>query len=265
MELPLVSIITIVYNGAQYITTAIDSVLNQTYQRIEYIVIDGGSTDGTLDIVNSYGERIARLISEKDKGISDAFNKGLALASGEIIGIINADDFYEPDAVQKAVGSFQDYDVVYGNLRLWKDGQPDFILHGNHAFITNEMTINHPTVFVRRSCYELYGKFDLLYKCAMDYDLLLRFYVNGARFKYIDATIANMRWEGMSDTQWKLGCIETLAIKNKYLPGQKFRNQLYFYKHISAIALPKFLQKAKLGFISRIYRKNFSRVKKTYD
>jgi glycosyltransferase involved in cell wall biosynthesis len=264
-QLPLVSIITIVYNGEKFIRHAVESVISQTYPRIEYIVIDGGSRDATLSILNEYKDSINHLVSEKDKGISDAFNKGLKIATGDLIGIINADDFYEKDTVKLVVNNLGDSAVIYGNLRLWKSGKPDFILHGNHSFITNEMTINHPTVFVRRSCYEAYGGFDERYKCAMDYDLLLRLYINNCKFKYLDATLANMRWEGMSDTNWKLGCQESLAIKNRYMPQKKLRNRLYYYKHISAIGLPKFLHKLNLGFMSKLYRENFSRVKKTYD
>jgi hypothetical protein len=179
--------------------------------------------------------------------------------------MINADDWYEASTVGKAVENIRNYDVVYGDLRLFKDGKTDFILKGNHAYLEKEMTINHPTVFVKKSCYDQFGMFDEKYKCAMDYDLMLRFYVNHCRFKYVPGLLTNMRWNGFSDARWLMGCRETLAIKNVYLPERKLRNRLYFYKHVLAIAVPKFLQKIKMDLLTKTYRSRFSRVKKTYE
>lgn len=262
---PLVSIITIVYNGGKYIENAIRSVMQQTYGPIEYIIIDGGSTDTTLSIIKRYDSFINHWISEKDAGISDAFNKGLRLVKGEIIGILNADDWYEPGTVEKAVNRMVDCDVVYGDMRLWKGGKMDFLLKANHSLLEREMTINHPTVFVRRSCYDRFGFFDTHYKCAMDYDMILRFAVNGCRFGYIPELLTNMSWEGFSDTRWLLGCRETLAIKNKYLPNRKWRNQIYFYRHVAAISIPKFMIWIGLERVVRIYRSLFSRQQKVYE
>lgn len=262
---PLVSIITIVYNGEKHLQQTIESVLGQSYKHIEYLVIDGGSTDNSLNIIRSFDDRITGWKSEKDRGISDAFNKGLAMAKGEIIGIINADDWYEPDAVEKAVGLIKESDIVYGDLRLIKDGKSDFVLKGNHQFLESEMTINHPTVFVRKTCYDRWGIFDEKYKCAMDYELMLRFKTSGSKFRHIPFVLANMRWEGMSDSKWLLGCQETLNIKNKFFPQKKFSNRLYFYKHVFAIWISKFLARLRLGAITRAYRSQISRVKKVYD
>jgi glycosyltransferase involved in cell wall biosynthesis len=262
---PLVSIITIVYNGERHIADTIRSVQRQTYRNIEYLVIDGGSTDGTIGIIQQFGDTVSVLVSEKDEGISDAFNKGLRRATGEIVGMINADDWYEEDAVEIAVSNLQDADVVYGDLRLWSEGRTDFIVKGDHRYLNKEMTVNHPTVFVRKTCYDQLGFFDKSYKCAMDYDLMLRLLVNNFRFKYISAVLANMRWEGLSDTQWMLGCRETLAIKNKHFPRRKLLNRLYFYKHVAAIGVPKILKKFGLGFLTRVYRSSFARVRKVYE
>jgi glycosyltransferase involved in cell wall biosynthesis len=262
---PLVSIITIVYNGERYIADCIRSIQRQTYPNIEYIIVDGGSTDDTLSIIGQFPDAVTRLISEKDDGISDAFNKGLKLATGEIIGIINTDDWYEDDAIEKAVDVIRNADVVYGDLRFWKKEGVDFVAKGDHLHLKNEMTINHPTVFVRKSCYERFGTFDKQYKCAMDYDLLLRLLINGCRFSYVPAILANMRWGGFSDSRWMVGVRETLTIKNNYLPNRRLRNRLYFYRQILAISLPKFLQRLGLHFFTRLYRSNFARVKKVYE
>ena len=155
---PLVSIITIVYNGENYLEQAINSVVQQSYQNIEYIIIDGGSTDQSISIIKKYESKIRAWISEPDKGIADAFNKGLARASGDVIGFINADDWYEPDAVQKVVENINGADIVYGDLRLWRDKKVDFIVEGDHMHLEDEMTLNHPTVFVRKLVYDQFGQ-----------------------------------------------------------------------------------------------------------
>src|SRR5579872_4506056 len=255
---PLVSIITIVYNGERHIADAIRSVQRQTYPRIQYIVVDGGSTDNTLGIVEKFGDVVTDLITERDDGISDAFNKGLARAKGEIIGIINADDWYEDGAVDKAVKAMENADVVYGDLLYWKDEQPDFISEGDHRLLTREMTVNHPTVFVRKSCYDRFGGFDKRYRYAMDYDLLLRLSVNGCRFNHIAEVVANMRWGGLSDNRWMRGVRETLAIKDKYLVRRRLLNRMYFFKQVVAIGLPRYLQKIGLGHLVKAYRRSAS-------
>jgi glycosyltransferase involved in cell wall biosynthesis len=248
-DCPLVSIVTIVYNGERYIADTIRSVAAQSYPNIEYIVVDGGSTDGTLEIAGRFKDTISTIITEKDRGISDAFNKGVRIARGEIIGIINADDWYEPNAVAMAVEYLAGSDVAYGDLRQWSEEKAEFIVRGDHHLLTREMTVNHPTVFVRRECYQRFGLFDEQYKCAMDYDLVLRLFRGGCRFIHVPAVLANMRWGGMSDFQWKLGCRETLQIKNKYLPSRRILNRLYYYKHILAIRLQKILKAIRLRFV----------------
>lgn len=262
---PLVTIITIAYNGEKTIADTIRSVEAQKYPNLEYIVVDGGSTDKTLDIVRQFGNVVTTLVSEKDEGISDAFNKGLRLANGSIIGLINADDWYEDGTIEKVVAAMPGSDIVYGDLRLWKDGRTDFIYKGDHNHLVKEMTVNHPTVFVRKECYDRLGYFDKNFRCAMDYDLMLRFLMNGSRFRYVPAVLANMRWEGLSDNKWMLGCRETLTIKNKYLPQRKWRNRLYYYKHVLANGAPRVLKQFGLGFIIRFYRTWFSKVKKVYE
>lgn len=264
MEEPLVSIITIVYNGEEYIEQAILSVLHQTYPNIEYIIVDGGSTDNTASIINKYSNQLHKFISEKDRGISDAFNKGIKMTTGTFIGILNADDWYERHAVEMVIANSKSADVIYGDMKLWNNNEVDFVVKGNHTLLEHEMTLNHPTVFVRRSCYEKFGFFDETYKCAMDYDMLLRLKVNGSRFVHVPHVLANMRWGGFSDAKWLIGCKETLAIKNNYLAHQKFLNQLYFYKHVLAIAIPKFLTRIHLHFIVKMYRSRFSKMKKLY-
>lgn len=265
MTEPVISIITIVYNGENHLEQTIRSVLEQNYANVQYIIIDGGSTDQTVNIIKKYEKNIYYWVSEKDKGISDAFNKGLARATGDIVGIINADDWYEPNAFNRVAAEMGDSDICFGDIQMWKNDRKEFIQKGNLSQLTREMTINHPTAFVKRKVYETYGVFDPHYRCAMDYDLILRFKVNNCRFKYLPYTLANMRWGGNSDKTWKKGCRETLEIKDKYLPGHNLSHRIYYLKHLLAIQAGKTLSRLNLGFITRINRKLFSPVKKIYN
>ncbi|MFN4144381.1 MAG: glycosyltransferase family 2 protein [Runella sp.] len=205
-----VSIITVVYNGASTIQDCIESVLGQTYPNIEYIIIDGLSKDNTEEIVKKYGTKIAVFISEKDAGIYDAMNKGIALATGDVIGILNADDFYHsPDVVQKVVKIFQNSqaDAVYGDLiyvnaddtnkieRYWKSGA-----YAKSRFLYGWMP-PHPTFFLKRKCYEAYGGYRTDLGSAADYELMLRMaYKHQIRLNYLPAIITKMRMGGVSNS-----------------------------------------------------------------
>ena len=262
---PLVSIITIVYNGEKYLEQTIKSVLGQSYPNVEYIIIDGGSKDKTIDIIKKYSSSLAYWVSEKDNGVSDAFNKGIAKAKGEIIGLINADDWYEKTAIENVIKYIGHFDVAYGNLRYWKGEIKDMIVEGSHEFLIREMTLNHPTVFVKAYCYKRFGGFSNEFKYAMDYELLVRLLVNQCRFVHIPFTLANMRWEGISDKQWRKACLEVLQVKNKYWPEKMKENKIYYYKQINAIKLNKFLHKIRFHKTIKFYRKYLSAVKKRYD
>lgn len=185
-----ISIITITYNSEKTIEETILSIINQNYQNIEYIIIDGGSKDNTLNIINKYKTKISKVISEPDNGISDAFNKGIREATGDIIGIINSDDILNIDTLNELNNIIEkepDYDVYYGNGIIFDDRR-------NHVYKPNNkiedilkyMFICHPATFVKKSAYERYGMFNVKYKCAMDFELLSRMYLEGAKFKYFD-------------------------------------------------------------------------------
>ena len=265
MYRPRVSIITIVYNGEQHLEQTIKSVLHQTYPAIEYIIIDGGSTDGSIDIIKKYENQLSYWVSEKDQGVSDAFNKGIRKASGEIVGLINADDWYEKETVERVVRAMESYDVGYGDLRYWKDEKPEVIVKASHHYLVNEMTLNHPTVFIKAKVYKDFGLFSLKYKYAMDYELLLRLKLKGCRFVYIPELLANMRWEGVSDKQWYSACKEVWSIKNVYMPEKKLLHRLYLMKQIASISIGKFLQRIHLHQVVRFYRSRLSPIKKRYQ
>jgi len=204
-----VSIITVVYNNRLTIADAIGSVLSQDYSEIEYIIIDGLSTDGTQEIIQSYGDRITHFVSEKDKGIYDAMNKGLMLAAGDIIGFLNADDVYADNLViERVAAAFSDSsieacyaDLVYVNrfnlnktVRYWKSC--DF----KEGLFEKGWFPPHPTFFVRRNIYEKLGGFDLDYRLAADVELMLRF-LSRYRIKsvYIPEIFVRMRLGGSTN------------------------------------------------------------------
>ena len=173
-----VSIITVVWNNKDIIKDAIDSVLSQSYKDIEYIIIDGASTDGTVDIVKSYGDKITKFISEPDKGLYDAMNKGIKLATGDIIGILNSDDFYtDKYVIEKIVGTFESLhvDSVFADLIYVKPENLTKTVryYDSSKFYPAKFAYGympaHPTFFVRKEIYEKYGVFRTDLKIASDF------------------------------------------------------------------------------------------------
>ncbi len=213
MNNKLVTIITAVYNGKQFLEYAIKSVKMQTYSNIQYIIIDGGSTDGTQEIIKKHTDFIDVWISEKDEGIADAWNKGLKLAKGEIIGFLNADDYYANDSISKVVEAIDTNQncVTYGET-VWIDRETGKELtRHNYKFnpetIYNGFAFCHTSCFVTKGIYDKLGGFDIKYKIAIDTDFLLRCLKNGINFKHID-NATYMRNGGLSEKQEKLAMSE---------------------------------------------------------
>ena len=208
-----VSIITVVYNNRDTIKDAIESVLNQTYKNIEYIIVDGASTDGTVDIVKSYEDKITKFVSGPDNGLYDAMNKGIRLATGDVVGILNSDDFYAANnIIENVVNRFQEesVDSVYGDLeyvdakdakkvvRYWKS-KPF-----NHMLFKQGWHPAHPTFFVKKEIYDKYGVFNTEFKIAADYELMLRFLEkNKISSSYITKVFVKMRLGGESNQSIK--------------------------------------------------------------
>lgn len=206
---PKVTIITVCYNSAKTIEDTIQSVVNQTYNNIEYIIIDGFSTDNTLDIVNNYKNKIAKVISEKDAGLYDAINKGIGLATGEIIANLNSDDFYiDNNVIADVVAKMkaEKSDTLYADLyyvdaidtnkvtRNWVSGN-----YKKGLFFKGWMP-PHPTFFVRKSVYDKYGKFNLELKSAADYEIMLRFiHKHECSISYLPRVVVRMRIGGVSN------------------------------------------------------------------
>jgi len=217
-----VSIITPVYNRAKTLEHCIQSVQKQTYPHLEHIIIDGGSIDGTIEIIKKYEDKIAHWISEPDKGIYDAMNKGIKAARGDIIGILNSDDFCVDENVIETVVKNMDeanVDSCYGDLvyidrndtkkvlRYWKSGE-----FNKKKFRFGWMP-PHPTFFVKREIYEKYGLFNLDFPLAADYEIMLRFlYKYGVSSVYIPKVLVKMRSGGTS----KPGSYTIKSVKENY-------------------------------------------------
>lgn len=226
-----ISIITAVYNNKDSIVDAIKSVQNQTYYNIEHIIIDGGSTDGTVELIESLDYQPTVFISEPDTGIYDALNKGIIKASGDVIGFMHSDDMYDSErSVQKIADSFQNVvDMVYGDLqyvrkddiksivRYWKSGE----------YSTKKLRRGwmppHPTVYLRREVYEKYGLFDTSFRIAADYDYMLRVLSDNTRvFKYIPEVLVKMRVGGESNSMLnyqKKWCEDLRAMRKNNIGG----------------------------------------------
>jgi glycosyltransferase involved in cell wall biosynthesis len=224
-----VSIITVVYNNANTIRSAINSVLNQSYNEIEYIIIDGASTDKTLDIINEYRDKISVIVSEKDKGIYDAMNKGILQATGDIIGILNSDDLYENNKIIELIADEfikdKKLEILYGDLvyvaindiakivRKWTSCDYDL------TFFERGEVPPHPSLFLKKNVYNIAGLFNLEYKLASDYEFMLRvFKKNTFKIKYINKILVKMRLGGATNKNYKniyLGNVEIHKAWNK--------------------------------------------------
>ena len=199
-NLPLISIITVVYNEVKTIEQTIQSVIQQPYQNKEYIIIDGGSTDGTVDLIKKYESFLSYWASERDNGIYDAMNKGIGLAKGELIGIINADDWYEENIFNTIAENYRETGsdhVIHGLLRNFME-EEFYSMVGNSIRRLRYDMIQHPTCFIPRKLYQTYGKYNSKYKYSADYDLILRFVNDGVKFSFIEKPIVNFRLGGIS-------------------------------------------------------------------
>jgi glycosyltransferase involved in cell wall biosynthesis len=224
------SLVTIVYNAQDTIRQCIQSVINQNYPDLEYIIIDGGSTDGTLQIIKEYSGHIQVLISEPDRGIYDAMNKGVTLATGEIVGMLNADDHFAGDDVLRSVaGAFEqeDIDALYGDLdiidqsgrvvRKWRSGQ-----YNRNSFKLGFMP-PHPTFYCRRGLFSQFGLYSLDHGSAADYELMLRFmYRHQVRSYHLKNIMVNMRAGGVSNknlmNRIKAWQFDLLAMRQNKIP-----------------------------------------------
>lgn len=209
MKYPKISMITITYNSEKYLEDTIKSVVEQNYPNLEYIIIDGGSKDRTLEIVDKYRDKIAYVVSEPDKGICDAFNKGIKVATGDLIGIINSDDLQLPDTLS-IVGENYDpqVDIIRGTIVSWNDQtgvrvikRPIDPFSLTTSYFLNGLkkkSVCHACSFITKAAYEKWGVYQLKYKYMMDRDLLTRFHQHGAKVKIVDHQLAISRIGGVT-------------------------------------------------------------------
>ena len=249
--MPKFSVITVCYNSGKTIERAIKSVLDQTYKDYEYLIIDGGSTDNTLDIVKSYEPKFEgrlKYISEKDNGIYDAMNKGIKMAAGELIGLVNSDDHYEKDALKIMNETYENLEiekrkhlVIYGYQRIVENNQELAVELYHHNNLDKQM-ISHPTCFVSKKTYEDFGAFDTKYRSAADYDLMMRlFHKTDTTFVPVYEIISNFERGGISGTG--VGQVEVARIRNEY--GLVPKSRVTYEKYHA--------------FVVKVYRKFFKK------
>ncbi len=237
-----ISIITVTYNSSATIEDCITSIQNQTYSNIEHIIIDGASKDNTVNIVKSLPNRVSKIISEPDNGIYDAMNKGIKLATGDIIGVLNSDDlFYNNEVVQDLVDVFEseEIDCLYGNLvffnsegKITRKWQSKPYAHG---LFSKSWSPAHPTFYCKRELYEKYGLYKTDYKIAADVELMLRFLeLNKVRNRFVDKYFVRMLTGGVSTQGVKSTIIITRELRRAFNENQLPFNlvKYLFYKFL---------------------------------
>ncbi|MEO8003693.1 MAG: glycosyltransferase family 2 protein [Betaproteobacteria bacterium] len=250
-----ISVVTVCFNAAATIEKTILSVVSQSHPIVEYVVVDGASTDGTLKIVAKYSERIDNLISEKDRGIFDAMNKGVATATGDVVYFLNADDSFVDDRVLEDVARAFEQDatrmLVYGNVVL-KDGPPGVLNFPARAFrkrSVSEFLHNsfcHQAVFVRRELFAQLGPFDLQYRYSADYEWIIRAFKRdaGRDFFFLDRNIANYYFLGRSQQHAAVTTKEVHRMQFRHFASVEFA--WYFFRYV-------FLRKWKKRILHETY------------
>lgn len=222
-EYPLISIITVVYNGAKTIENTIISVVRQTYKKIEYIIIDGNSSDSTIEIINKYRPSISFLLSEPDYGIYDAMNKGISLCNGDWVLLLNSDDilFYNDIVEQISIHLMRTYaDIIHANIIVkYPNGKIRRNVPDNESMLVHGMCLNHGSCFIRKSVYN-HRVYSLNYKIASDYDFLLWCYLKNYSFEYINKDIILFSAQGITGSP-NFACIDAYKIWKNYFGNPK--------------------------------------------
>lgn len=233
---PLLTVITVAMNSAKTLRRTVESVLAQSYPNIEYVLIDGGSTDSTLEIIHEYAERLSYWHTGRDRGIGDAFNLGIAASSGEVLCLVNSDDWMGPEQAEVAMAGLAKSRAgfVFGNVRLYaEDGRQIAEMHGDARYRESIRAgmprVNHPSIAVRRSVYEMVGLFSPRLRIAMDYDWLLRAELMGVHGEYLPELVAHMQSGGACYVNWVGGLREVrdAAIKHGMNPGSVYGRYLW--------------------------------------
>lgn len=255
-ELPLITIITVVFNGEKYLEQTIQSVINQTYPNVEYIIIDGGSTDGTLDIIKKYEHFIDYWVSERDKGIYDAMNKGVRVSLGNWVGILGSDDYYEKDALRSLFFEILEHIdswVIYGHCNMIYNNKFLYLRTGNPKVedIKYELPFMHQSCIYKANLHKKIGMYDIGLEVQGDYEFFLRAYFRRFKFSLVNLVIANYRIGGFSSN-------EDLSFKNYIAIGKRYRFGFKFFAFavyvLIKIKIKKFFKLKENSTIIRIYR-----------
>ena len=214
---PLISIVTVVYNGEQHLEQTINSVLDQNYDNIEYIIIDGGSTDGTIEIIKKYEGQIDYWVSEKDNGIYDAMNKGTDVVTGEYLAFLNADDWYESDTLTVISDNILEHkrDYFFGNIDVYKNEKYQSTWLPKPQKYKRAMPIYHPGLFVKTEFLKA-NKFDTSYRIVSDYEFVIKLILKKKTYVYIPKTLTCFRDGGISNTQNTLKDKECFRLQYRY-------------------------------------------------
>lgn len=228
-----ITIITVVLNGEKYIRRAIESVISQDYDDIEYIIVDGESKDKTLQIITEYKKFLSLVISEPDDGLYHALNKAILRSNGELIGILHSDDWLEKNAISAVCKKYlqgNQNSIIYGAVRYWDEYKKfDMVALYSHNKLNKRM-ISHPGCFVPQSIYSKFGVFDTRYELAADYDFMLRMYCKQVNFVPIEKILSNFSAGGLSTK--KSSNLERISIqkKNKLLTKNEYYLKYAYYQ-----------------------------------
>jgi glycosyltransferase involved in cell wall biosynthesis len=198
---PLLSVITVVYNGAIHIERAIESVLSQDYENIEYIIVDGGSSDGTVEKIKLHDDKIDYWVSRPDNGIYDAMNNGIALSKGELIGYLNSDDYYEPGSIKQVITAYLDAGcrgIYFGNSYVVQEDLNLRYISIGKSSLWHGLGFKHQAMFVHRHIHDQIGMYSTAYKIASDYDLVMNAVLKGVKLVHIDKILVNYSNMGVS-------------------------------------------------------------------
>jgi len=258
--MPLLSVITVVFNRANYLEDAIKSIVCQSYRNFEYIVIDGNSSDGTLDIIKKYSDEIDYWISEPDGGMYFALNKGIELARGKWIGILHSDDYlYDENCLDKIAAEleFADFDIlhsdIYSIISESNEEAKIYQVSSDENIIASRNSIIHPTVYIRKTVFEKYGNYDISYKSASDYELMVRLKIKNLKFHHLPQVtmfIRDFNSERVSNNCY--GMLEANKFHKFHRTGyEKIYQKLYWYCIIRNLMLKifPFLEIEKHAFL----------------
>lgn len=222
--MPLFSIVTVAFNSVSTIEDTIISLLSQSFHDYEYILIDGGSTDGTVEIIRKYENRISFWCSEKDAGIYHAMNKGLTHCNGRFVAMLNSDDWYEPNTLElaaKLIEKNPHADLICGAVQFWRDGKKDLCCQSTLDGFSRSMTVFHPTTFIANDAHKQLGNYSLKFRLASDYDMLLRLWLAKKQFVFCNEVFSNMRLSGVSERNWTDSLKDASRVKLQYFPASK--------------------------------------------